>query len=70
MENIGSCCSNRFRLDLREGVLKNHQKLEAPVLASSTKDVENVRPITPKEIAGEDVMTQEVLDLCVDIFRN
>lgn len=44
---------------LPEGMKKN-QKLDAPVLTPTTKSDEHDRPITPKEIVTEGIMSQEL----------
>jgi phosphoribosylaminoimidazole-succinocarboxamide synthase len=46
---------------LPNGMVKN-QKLDEPVLTPTTKSDEHDRPITPKEVVAEDIMTQEAWD--------
>lgn len=52
-------CGNK----LEEGLVKN-QKLDQNMLTPTTKEVEHDRPISPKEIVGENWMTQEDWDYC------
>eukprot|EP00172_Hildenbrandia_rubra_P002679 Plantae.Rhodophyta-Hildenbrandia_rubra.ctg3728.p1 GENE.Plantae.Rhodophyta-Hildenbrandia_rubra.ctg3728~~Plantae.Rhodophyta-Hildenbrandia_rubra.ctg3728.p1 ORF type:complete len:552 (-),score=92.01 Plantae.Rhodophyta-Hildenbrandia_rubra.ctg3728:1369-3024(-) len=55
-------------LDLPEGLVKN-QKLDAPVLTPTTKDANHDRPISPKNIVKEGIMSQELYDRCSNIVR-
>mgnify|MGYP001610624270 CR=1 FL=1 len=50
---------------LPEGMKKN-QKLNAPVLTPTTKSDKHDRPITPKEIVSEGILTQELWDEVAD----
>src|SRR5688572_10848255 len=56
---------------LPDGMKKN-QKLDTPMLTPTTKSDEHDRPITPKEIVAEGIMTQElwneVADKAIKIF--
>ena len=46
---------------MREGIKKN-QKLDAPVLTPTTKSDKHDRPITPKEIVSEGLLTEKLWD--------
>ena len=52
-------CGNK----LEEGLVKN-QKLDQNMLTPTTKEIEHDRPISPKEIVGENWMTQQDWDYC------
>lgn len=52
---------NYCGIDFPEGLRKN-QKLAAPVLTPTTKEVEHDRPISPREVVAENWMTQSDWD--------
>ena len=59
---------NYCGLSLPKGLKKN-QKLDRPVLTPTTKSDDGDRPISPKEIVSEGIMSQEEFDKCAKIAQ-
>lgn len=64
-KNYSKGVRNYCGIQFPEGLVKN-QKLERNVLTPTTKEVAGDRPIAPKDVIAEGLMTQEDWDTCAN----